>query len=647
MRLMFWRRKDDAPATLHQASQQTPQSATATATVLRPERAPQTGRVAPTRETTDAMLRFAQDYLAASGARVQVEEDDVLAVTLLSGERRRYTTSLARARADEEMTLLVEGGAALALLLDECAARGRVSGLRLFGEGDALRMAGAAWAAPAQGCGRCVGHGGEVGAHGRPTCAVCPLREGRPVLQWADAVPAPVLLGLGEEIAIECTFTVTTHDRRGRTDEVVRRAYDLTTRAPRALLDAGQLTRAQAVPLDEATVEQSGAALRAVQETLAPALEAAAAFLSARSVPEYSRRVEDVTATHDRLRRESPELGREVDAMLSRELDALLEVFGVEVDARLDRVCFVRSPSSRVGFPFPGGGEVRLTVDFGRGTTYLPACAACGNDLDAGHVCARGHLVCVHCASHCGTCEHWACPLCAETFEATCASCATPLCDECAHACERCGAVYCRDHLWACVEGDQTLCIGCVELCSACGATACMIHTHTCNVCSDVLCPEHTRSCSACQIPLCERHAQTCTVCGAVLCSEHALTCDACGAVACAADTVECPGCGRRLCACSPLGACTSCQSDYCAACRAEDESCPACRALAPADEAALAVLALTGDAGAALREKKKVLAGRNARSLVFVARGLGRQTVLVVAPNGTVLHSYRKGWGR
>lgn len=649
MRLLFWRRKDDAAATSQQSPQHAKQS-TATATMPRPARAAQTGHVpVPRRALSDAMLRFAQEYLAASGARVQVEEDDVLAVTLLSGESRRYTTSLARARADEEMTLLVEGGTALALLLDECAARERLSGLvlRQVRDADAMRMARSAWIAPAQGCGRCVGHGGEAAAQGRPTCAVCPLRDGRPVLQWAAPLPAPVLLQVDDEVSVECTFTVTAHDRRGRTDEVVRRAFALATRAPRALLTYEQLADARAVALDEATGEQIESSLRAVQETLAPALEAAAVFLQTRSVPEYSRRVEDVTTTHDRLRRESPELGGEVDAMLARELDALVEAFGVEVDARLDRVCFVRSPVTYIGFPFHGGAEVRLAVDLGRGTVYFPACTTCGREVEAGQVCAKGHLVCVFCATHCGTCDAWACPECAEMFEAACATCGTVLCGTCAAKCEGCGNVHCGDHLWSCVEGDQALCIGCVELCTQCGATACTTHTSACRVCSELLCPEHTRTCSACDSPLCERHAQACSVCGTVLCAEHVLTCDSCGNAVCAADTVECLGCGRRLCTCSPLAPCTTCQAGYCGQCRMEAETCPACRALAPADEAALTLLALSGEAGAALREKKKLLVGRNERSVVFVTRGLGRHAVLVLAPDGAVIGSARKGWGR
>src|SRR5690348_1500560 len=72
------------------------------------------GRLGQPRELTSAVLLLARDYLHAIGGRVRVEDDDVLSATLPDGSLIRYTITQAKARADESMTLLVEGSQALA-----------------------------------------------------------------------------------------------------------------------------------------------------------------------------------------------------------------------------------------------------------------------------------------------------------------------------------------------------------------------------------------------------------------------------------------------------------------------------------------------------------------------------------------------------
>ncbi|MFI5272766.1 MAG: hypothetical protein ACHQ4H_07000, partial [Ktedonobacterales bacterium] len=70
-------------------------------------------------ELRGAALQFARDALLLAGARVRVEDADVIAATLPDGTRRRYTDALARARGEQDAILLVPGGAALAALLED------------------------------------------------------------------------------------------------------------------------------------------------------------------------------------------------------------------------------------------------------------------------------------------------------------------------------------------------------------------------------------------------------------------------------------------------------------------------------------------------------------------------------------------------
>src|SRR5690348_10373488 len=106
------------------------------------QRAPTTsGRIGQPRQLTGDLLMLARDYLQSVGGRVRVEDEDVLSATLPDGSLVRYTTSLAKARSDESMTLLVEGCEALATMLDDIATRSRLTALKLTSVADPVALA--------------------------------------------------------------------------------------------------------------------------------------------------------------------------------------------------------------------------------------------------------------------------------------------------------------------------------------------------------------------------------------------------------------------------------------------------------------------------------------------------------------------------
>ena len=160
-----------------------------TATLIRGEPVlSQPYRRGEAREPRDELLRFARDYLVTAGARVRVEDDEVISATLPDGTSVRYTVSLARARMEDDLQLLVEGGAAFLALLDASAKHGQVSALRLADEVDVAQLAIDAAPPLPKDCGRCLG-GGDARLHGIPSCSTCPLREGKLALAWAGGVP--------------------------------------------------------------------------------------------------------------------------------------------------------------------------------------------------------------------------------------------------------------------------------------------------------------------------------------------------------------------------------------------------------------------------------------------------------------------------
>ena len=698
---------------------------------------------APTYEPRDALLRFARDALRARGAQVRVEDDDLVTATLADGAQARYTTTLARARTEADATLLVEGSAALATLYDEAAQRARVVALRLaeaaeplaliadltpgpfphLWEGEKRRRSGAG-----ELCGRCVGVGGEGWTRGTPTCAACPLREGRLALRWAAAPVATRVTRRYEATGVELTYRIGGRDRRGRRDEWLRltidapeqteQAYPTAPPAPLrspsappspargggaggggAPLTPEQIAQATAIALPADAHATLRAASARAQRQLTPALEAASAFLQQSAADEYQRRVADLTAHYERLRREAPEQANELAAAQARELAGLAEVYAVEVEATLENVAFVTTPYAEVTFDLPDGAAFILSADLGCGTVAPPTCAVCGVASLSGYVCAHGEFACVGCGAACGQCGAVACPhpqplpqgergdregrgvgggapseRAALTMLASCETCGELMCGNCLRGCAQCGSQQCPDHLWACKEcaaDAGRLCLGCATLCARCAGVLCATHARACSVCGEALCGEHALACGECARTLCDAHASVCVTCQRPLCADHTDACEECGAVMCARDTFACLGCGRRLCQCAAPAACGLCQVEYCVRCLAagtpnagaakgDAPTCPACRALASMspDDLALLERASTWEREAqkardeqptkgekAINLRQHWLVGRNAQVSVFVNRGVGRQIVYVVAPDGAVVHTERKGW--
>ncbi|HET9109887.1 MAG TPA: hypothetical protein VFN78_03580 [Ktedonobacterales bacterium] len=640
MRWFWQRRKKPEPAVTATADRDESRGSVATA----PRPGGSSGRLTATAELGDELLRFARDLLHAQGARVRAEDDDLLLATLPDGSVARYTTTLARARAEEETTLLAQGAAALETIFDEAAQHSRMVALRLPATADPSALA-LRWLAPvADSCERCLGQGGDPWLAGAPTCDTCPLRTGRLALRWEDPPVAARILRQNDMQSVELAYRLIGRDRRGRRDEWLRVAFN-SDGLPLAPLPLDLLSAALPSDAGKATRVTLATASAHAQERLRPALDALSVTLQQRVADDYQRRIEDITTTHERLRRERPEEARNVEAALERELASLAEVFSVEVEARLESAVFITSSVAQVVVETAHGMGPAVTVDLGRGTVSAPRCAVCDADMRAGRVCAKGHAVCAIHLSACAHCGAVRCPACDPTPLATCALCGDATCGDCATTCDDCGRTFCADHVWRCAESDHTLCLEHVNVCGACNDPLCSAHTSRCGACDAVRCERHVQRCKICGEARCEAHASGCVTCGSALCATHSHTCEQCGQPVCADDLFTCMGCGRAVCACAGIGACASCGADYCAQCRGDASTCPACRTLeAPTDED-LSALQRAAEQEPAINLKRKWQVGRNAHARVYVARGLGREEVWVVTSAGEVAGARRKGW--
>lgn len=639
----FWQRRKKEEPTAPAADEREQRGGVATA----PRPSGVSGRLSAVAEPRDELLRFTRDLLNAQGARVRAEEDDLIVATLPDGSVARYTTTLARARAEEETTLLAQGAAALEALFDEAAQHARLVALRLpASAADPATLALSRLAPLTDLCGRCAGKGGEPWLAGAPSCDACPLRAGQLALTWAQPPTSARALRQSDAQSIELVYRLIGRDRRGRRDEWLRLAFDTTSgRAlppiPLDLLGAAQPADTAATASAASVAEASARA----QERLRPALDALSVTLRQRVADEYQRRVEEVTATHERLKRERPEDGVSVAAALERELASLAEVYGVEVEARLESVVYVTSPIAQVAVETAQGVGPTVTVDVGRGVVSAPICSVCADDVRAGHVCAHGHTVCATHLAICGHCGAPRCPVCAPAAPPICALCGDATCDACATTCDDCGRTFCAQHTWRCAEGDHTLCLEHLNVCASCGDPLCATHTSRCGACGEVRCQRHIRQCKTCGEARCEAHAATCVACGQALCETHTIRCEECGNPICHDDVFTCLGCGRALCACAGAAACVSCGADYCARCRAEAEMCPACRAFAAPGDDDLRALRQAAEREPSINLKRKWQVGHNALARVFIARGLGREEAWVVTHAGEVAGAKRKGW--
>jgi len=357
-------------------------------------------------EPRDSVMAFARAYLAATGARVRLQGDDLLSATAPGGETRRYTTSVAHAEAQSE--LLAPGGHTLAEMLDDTFARARISALRFVPAGDPVALARDAVAQPPPACGQCATAVPSDEAHERPgfaVCETCPLRSGRMVLAGAGQIQRMQVARQWEAAAIEVTFLTSGQDRGGRTEEWVRLALDAESARSVEPLRLAQIESAKhyTAPSDAANMIQ--AALDRARTALEPALDAAGLFLQQRAADVYRARVAEITATHERLRREQPDDARAIDHALKRELAALAEVYSVEIHASIESVCFITTPMAELRLRLLGGLDLPLTVDVGRGVLEPLTCGGCGTSTRSGSVCARGHVTCTSCQPGCPVCE--------------------------------------------------------------------------------------------------------------------------------------------------------------------------------------------------------------------------------------------------
>lgn len=639
----FWQRKK--PATPAASANATAESFERPARVTSPRAAQRTHPLQLNLEPRDAILAFARDLLNAQGARVRVEEDVLVTAAFPDSKLVRYTTSLSRARAEESTALLTQGAPALDSLFEIAERRARLTAATLTVVEEPVALALRMLSNHAM-CGQCVAVVGGESRRGRGACDACPLRTGTLALRWESPPTGGHVLQWEQETSIELTYRVTSRDRRGRLDEWLRFAFDPSNGQLLPLLSIERLTTAHATDaLEHPPIEAIRATTEYARKTLTPSVEALAAFRTQHVAADYQRRVEDLTTTSERFKRERPAEIDIISSSLARDLAALAEVYGVEVEAALESACIIVSPVALVSMQTALDAGPTVRVDAGRGALRSPTCMRCAQPVSAGRVCASGHVYCAACAEACSRCGNLRCAACGDKALSACGLCREKTCQDCTRACDTCQDLFCADHVWTCVAGDRTLCLRHLTLCDECQAPLCETHAATCARCDTRLCPQHIQRCAADSEPLCAKHAGSCVTCERPLCAPHATTCAECGQPVCPADLQECSGCGRVLCACANLTPCATCGVPYCARCHAGTPACPACRALAPASESDLALLRSAAGQDPAIALKRPWLVGQNTRARVFVSRGLGREEAVVLSAEGDIIVTHRKGW--
>lgn len=409
MKLFFWRRKPQAGASQSSSPLgQGTQPAASPVGVIERSQIP-TRPLAMPIEVRDALLRFALDCLVAGGARVRVEADDLISATLPDGSAVRYTTSLMRARAEDDTELLVHGGAALAKLLEECVTHAAVASLALEAHAEALAIARAQLAFSPTDCGRCAHHGNTE------LCQRCPLRADQIVLGSGAGNAAPRVLRQWTGRSIELTYSIVANDRHGRRDEDVRVSFDCETGRSLPLLTMEMLANARPLAAPAHFPSALNAARERSETVLMPRLTALGALLRLFAEHEYRTRLDDIQTTSQRLLRESPDEAAAIHEALERELERLGEVYAVDVDARLASVCFIERPMAAIGIPTQAISTVELVADLASGALLAPVCAVCGNETRSASLCDRGHLVCATCLHASEAPVESACPVCAGT----------------------------------------------------------------------------------------------------------------------------------------------------------------------------------------------------------------------------------------
>jgi hypothetical protein len=90
-------------------------------------------------------------------------------------------------------------------------------------------------------------------------------------------------------------------------------------------------------------------------------------------------------------------------------------------------------------------------------------------------------------------------------------------------ACDICGEVLCKEHIWKC---------------TTCGSWCCESHSKTCICCQRKFCHEHlTLKCADCKNDVCDSCSTKCIICGELHCKKDMKKCSKCGRIVCVSCT--------------------------------------------------------------------------------------------------------------
>jgi hypothetical protein len=92
-----------------------------------------------------------------------------------------------------------------------------------------------------------------------------------------------------------------------------------------------------------------------------------------------------------------------------------------------------------------------------------------------------------------------------------------------------------------------------------------------CDICGEVLCKEHVWKCTTCGSWRCESHSKICTSCQRKYCPEHiTIKCTDCKSDVCDSCSVICPICGESHCK-KDMTKCSKCEKIVCVSCTRKD----------------------------------------------------------------------------
>lgn len=317
-----------------------------------------TGPIASGPLLAGAALRFAREYLLATGAKVRVQSPEHLTGITPGGEQTHYTSSVARAKGDTELELLAPGAPALARMIAEVDARAAVISLRLpeaFDARDTLRRLAHTLSAPVPPVDRCV------------------------IEPAADA------------LAIELTYELRTRWRGGGSHEWITICLDTETIGHEPVLPLELMSKATVAPLPPDATQHYERIAAAGDDAIAPALTAIGRWLRLRSESDFTEKYEELRLTTQRLIGESSDDRAAYQEAFEREAERLRDVFEIAVEATLSRVCFIASPIRLVRDSASGGATV-FRVDLGRGSLREVGVRSAERENDSLHLDPATHL---------------------------------------------------------------------------------------------------------------------------------------------------------------------------------------------------------------------------------------------------------------